>query len=248
MPLTPEALYMQLGRLIAEMPNLAAMDMSAREQRAIWLGHVVALLEATGIVEDGVDASALKITGRLLEAGPYAGGISHGHEIRQIVHRALARAELRAPASAQGTFVAAGNSFEAFAAIGKVLSTAKIDVLMVDPYADETMLTHYALQAPDGVVVRVLTDKIKCKPTLVPAGHRWQKQYGQSRPLEIRAAAAPLHDRLILVDQTTASVLGQSFKDFAEEAHSSIVNVDAQTAALKIEAYADMWKAGTPLI
>jgi hypothetical protein len=75
--------------------------------------------------------------------------------VAQIMHRALARAELRAPVASQGAFIAAGNSFEAFAAVGKVLSAVTTDVLIVDPYADEKLLTDYAMQAPEGIGVRV---------------------------------------------------------------------------------------------
>jgi hypothetical protein len=42
-------------------------------------------------------------------------------------------------------------------------------------------------------------------------------------------------------------MLGQSLKDFAEKAPTSIVRVDAQTAQLKIEAYADLWDTAKPL-
>ena len=65
---------------------------------------------------------------------------ANAHTIAVIVHEALAKAELNAPATAQGSFIAAGSTFDAFAAVGKVLAEAKTDVLMVDPYADEKVL------------------------------------------------------------------------------------------------------------
>jgi hypothetical protein len=57
---------------------------------------------------------------------------------------------LRLPS--QGSFIAAGSTFDAFVAVGKALSEAKTNVLMVDPYADEKALTDYALLAPDGTL------------------------------------------------------------------------------------------------
>ena len=42
------------------------------------------------------------------------------------------------------------------AAIGKVLGTAKRDVLIVDPYADEKALTDFAPLAREGISVRML--------------------------------------------------------------------------------------------
>lgn len=59
--------------------------------------------------------------------------------------------------------------FDTFAAVSKVLCTAKTDVLMIDPYADEKMRWHYALSGPDQVQVRVLPDDYYYKQSLKPA-------------------------------------------------------------------------------
>jgi hypothetical protein len=57
-----------------------------------------------------------------------------------------------------------------------------------------------------------------------------------------------LHDRLIVIDQNEVWVLGQSLNGFAVKAPTSIVRVvDAETIALKIEAYDGLWQAATPL-
>ena len=73
-----------------------------------------------------------------------------------MLRRALAVAEMRAPVSAQGAFIAAGNSFDAFAAVGKVLATATGDILIIDPYLDEKALTDFAPLAHEGVSIRLL--------------------------------------------------------------------------------------------
>jgi hypothetical protein len=47
---------------------------------------------------------------------------------------------------------------DAYAAVSKVLGTAKTDVLMIDPYADEKVLRDYSLQTglrPTGRARRV---------------------------------------------------------------------------------------------
>jgi hypothetical protein len=102
--------------------------------------------------------------------------------------------------------------------VGKALSEAKADVLMVDPYADATALTDYAVLAPDMVPVRLLA-RADRKSLLKPAADRWVQQF-KDRPLAVRLAPAKtLHDRLILVDGKTAWVSGQSFNKLAERAH-----------------------------
>ena len=139
--------------------------------------------------------------------------------ILAIAHQALARAGLHAPAELQGTFIAAGHSLDAFAAVGKALGMATTDVFIVDPYADAKLLTDYAVQAPDNVSVRVLAGPTY-RTSLKPAAERWPQQMKQ--PLDVRLGAPrSLHDRLILIDGKTAFVLGQSFKDLATRAHTS---------------------------
>jgi hypothetical protein len=164
------------------------------------------------------------------------------------VFAALAKAELKAPAAVQGTFIVAGHVFDAFAAVSRVLGTAKADMLMVDPYADEKVLTDYAVLAPEQVNVRLLTDQASYKKTLKPATGHWAQQFGSTRPLSVRLAAPrTLHDRAILVDRSTAWTLGQSFKDLATRSHTTLVRLDPEPGTLKIAAYEQMWIAAAPL-
>jgi hypothetical protein len=60
-------------------------------------------------------------------------------------------------------------------------------------------------------------------------------------------APRTLHHRLILIDGKTAFVLGQSFKDLATRAHTSLVRMPPDAGKLKIEAYELMWSSATAL-
>jgi hypothetical protein len=169
-------------------------------------------------------------------------------QIADIVHRALAVAELRAPAATQGSFIPAGNAMDAFTAMSKVLGGVSKDVLIIDPYLDERALTDFAPLSPEGVTIRLLADMKHHKPTLKPAAQSWGSQYGATRPLAVRIAPPrTLHDRALIVDGTQAWVLTQSLNAFATRAPASIVRVDDETAALKIAAYEDMWAAAAAL-
>lgn len=148
MAIDPQALYVQLGRLVEAMPNLyEQLPLSASTQE--WLGRAGALIAASGDVID------------IAEFNTYVSSLSKGtmqfhaaQDIGVVVRRALAKAELNAPAAAQGAFIPAGNAFDAMAAIGKILEQATRDVLIVDPYMDEKALTEFALLAPEQVAVR----------------------------------------------------------------------------------------------
>lgn len=90
-----------------------------------------------------------------------------------VLYRVLAAAELKAPARAKGTFIPVGNRFDAFAALTKVLETAARDVLIVDPYMDEAVLTDFAGSVPATASLRLLSDQSTVKASIEPAAKAW---------------------------------------------------------------------------
>ncbi|ABD07622.1 hypothetical protein RPB_2920 [Rhodopseudomonas palustris HaA2] len=158
------------------------------------------------------------------------------------LYKALGEAELIAPADAKGSFVPVGNTFDAFSAVSKILGSARHDVLLVDPYLDDSVLVDFGGCAPEGVPVRLLTDEATVKPSLAPAVARWKVQY-PSRPVEVRLSPArTLHDRAIFIDNAIAWTVTQSLKDLAKRSPAELVRVD-DTASLKISAYDALWHA-----
>lgn len=241
MILAPEALYLQLGRLVADMPDWGGPGPVSNEGNA-WLGRAAALIEQCADLSDKI---SFKIAAQNLSGALHAGNVQ---TIKSIIYAALARAELAAPLSVQGAFIQAGGTFDAFVAFGKAIENATTALMIVDPYADATVLTDFAVQASDGVAVRILADAEHHKATLKPATERWQAQHGGSRPLEVRLTPKKaLHDRLIFVDDERVWSLGQSLNAIAARAPTSIVRVDSETAVLKVAAYASLWAAATPI-
>jgi len=241
MQIDPESLYRQLGRLIETMPDFSGTAPFSSDTHQ-WLGRADALVVAGGDVLDKIDwrmaAQQLNATGR-----------QHTIEtLKLILYRALAAAELKAPASAKGTFIPVGNSFDAFAAISKLLKSATRDVMIVDAYMDEAALTEFGCAVPDGMTLRLLADAANYKPTLEPAATKWVSQYGNTKPLAVRIAPVKtLHDRSIFIDGTTAWALTQSLNGIAKRSPAEIVRVD-DTAAMKIAAYESIWNSASVLV
>jgi hypothetical protein len=238
---TPQALYHQLGQLRNKMPS--ARDL-VKPESSQWIGQVQAVVEAVG--DAIIDAATLR--------GCFDSIANHRvpsekltFKIAQSIDTVLAKLELKLPAQAQGAFIPAGGVFDGFAAVSKAMSGARSQVFLVDPYADDTLITDFVSLAPQGVSVLVLSDEQYAKPSLKPAADRWIAQY-PDRPLEVRLAAPKsLHDRLVVTDGVDAWVVGQSFKDLAKRAHSSLVKMDAESGALKTQAHVDIWKAAKKL-
>jgi hypothetical protein len=230
----PETLYRQLGRLIETMPQFSNTGFLTTEQHR-WLGLADALVMIGGDLTD--QASWRAETSRLHTAAR----MWALDALRNILYRVLASAELKAPPSAQGAFIPVGNSFDAFASLSKLLGAAKQDVLIVDPYLDESALTEFGCAVPEGVSLRLLADQASCKSSLYPATAKWVEQYGATRPLFVRLSQPKrLHDRAIFIDHTQAWILTQSLKDFAKKSPAEIVRAD-DTAPMKIAAYQDIW-------
>jgi hypothetical protein len=243
MSMDPEALYIQLGRLVETIPDLDLDEYQLPSTTLHWLGRAAALIAEAGDISDIVlfKTAVGNLTSLITRDRAR-------QDIALILYRALAVAEVRAPVSAQGTFIAAGNSFDAFAAMGKVLGTAKGDILIVDPYLDEKALTDFAPLAGEGISIRLLADANAHKATLIPASKRWVTQYGTVRPLIVRLAPArTLHDRVIITDASGVWVLTQSLNALAARSPASIVRVDQETAALKVSAYAAVWGEAVPI-
>src|SRR6266446_3861742 len=149
----PEALYVQLSDLVRTMPNFDEHgDLSPNTQQ--WLGRAYVLVAAAGIPGDEITFKASSANLQL--SGPREIAAAN---VRDIVYRAWAVAESRAPASARGAFIAVGDVFAAAAAIGTVLGTAAHEVLIIDPYMDAKALTDFAVLVPEGRTIRLLADR-----------------------------------------------------------------------------------------
>jgi hypothetical protein len=240
MSLTPEEVYFQLGRLVADLPDLAADPLTSATKT--WLERADALVQVAGGLADTIQ---FRVAFQNLD-GPNRA--RHARNIAAIVQRALAKAELEFPPESRGAFITATNAFDVFVAVRRVLGTAQADVLLVDAYADATVLTDYAALAPDHVAVRLLTGQAEHKATLSTAAQNWMQRFGDARPLIIRLAAAEtLHDALILVDVVTAWVLGASFSDLAKHKRTTLMRMSPEAAESMVSAYTAIWDTARPL-
>ena len=247
-----EELYQRAGILLSEVPNFNRQG-ALNDQEDQWLAAALAVIESASEIVPVPDV--LEIFDAKYAAKMVVSQIANAHLratnariVISLLRRVLGRLELQVQTAIVGAYVPAGDVDEAHKAVGAVLRTAVKDVLLVDPFADETILKAYAEQAPDNIVVRVLTDPDKHEPTLKAAREIWKKQYGDKRPLQVRLAKAPLHDRLIIVDGERAWTVTQSFKDLAATRPTTIVSTPNEIAELKIKAYQEIWSGASAIV
>ena len=236
-----QSLYQQLGRIIETAPEFPYGVPITREQ-LLWIGRAGALIKASG---DTVSWVEFDLGSKKLNNYTHDSGV---RDMFLALHKVLAAAELSAPASVRGSFIPAGNQFDAFASVTKIFQSAKVDIFVVDPYLDETVLTEFANGISSACPMRLLADEASVKRSMEPAAKRWHAQYGSQKPLQlILAPAKTLHDRGIFIDSDEAWLLTQSLKDFAKRAPGEIVRAH-DTAKMKIEAYETVWKSAKTVV
>ena len=240
MQLTPERLYLDLGRLIADMPELTSAPMTRELQS--WLASVPALVKSSGGLAESL---RLKVACQNLD-GPLRD--RNAEMISNILHRAFAKAEANAPREVRGSVVVLEGDIQAYKAVRKLLVTTNSDALLVDPDAAGKLLADYAVLAPERVTVRLLADKARYKPSLVTGVQRWQQRFGGRRDLMVRLASAKsLHERLVILDDARAWILGAPFSDLAKRSHTALVRMRPEEEARKIAVYSEVWGEAEPL-
>jgi hypothetical protein len=150
---------------------------------------------------------------------------------------------MRLPSEVGGAYIPIGAALDALKAVAGVLASSKADVLIIDPYMDQTTLGEFAVTAPVNIPIRLMADQASSKPDLPPAVQRFIKQFGATRPLHARLAPPlSMHDRLIIVDRNQVSIVTQSFNKLAARSPASILRVtDPDIAQSKIAFYEDLW-------
>jgi hypothetical protein len=164
MSLTPETLYLELGRLIAQTPELASGPITPEMQR--WLANASALVKSSGSLPEALQLTvACENLDGLLRA-------RNAETITNVLHRMLAKAELSTPRELRGSVLLIGGNVDAYKAVRQLLVTATDDALLVEPDAAGKVLADYAILAPERVTVRLLADEAQYKPSLIAGVQR----------------------------------------------------------------------------
>jgi hypothetical protein len=232
--ISPEDLYRRVGRLIEQCPEFKGIGPLSVEQLT-WLGRAEALIATSRDIGFGAEFAAAKSA--LAHPQMRSAALQ---TLMMSLYGLLGKAELAAPAAAQGAFIPVGGGFDAYSALAKIFALATTDILIVDPYMDDTVLLDFVGAVPEPVALRLMSDQATAKQSLGPAATRWKAQYPR-RALQVRLAQPrTLHDRVILVDGKDAWTVTQSLKDLAKRSPAEIVRAN-DVAALKIAAYEQIW-------
>jgi len=224
----PGILLAQLRSLLERAPDLNTYEPKSMEHQT-WLAQAYALVSRW----DRPEATMLKVSaGFLATQVTRPGNISN---IFGAIHRAIADLELIVPADAQVSF-GAGDVYDFFKALNKVISSAESSIFIVDPYLDISVFDQYLISRGSDVHVRLLLSKNA--DDLVPAANKYRQQYGDV--IEMRKSNA-LHDRVVFIDGFVCWLLGQSVKDAAKAKPTYLVQLPPDVVATKLRNYEEIW-------
>lgn len=232
--MAPNILLAQLRALLERAPDLENYSPTSREQLA-WLGQAHALIKNWDRTEAIYFSSA---------CDSMVSGLMRDHSLAKIfgiLHRAIADLELKVPSSAEVSF-GAGEVYDFFKALNKVIESAEKSIFIIDPYLDHTIFDHYLTARKPSVSVRLL---LSHKPeNIVPAAKKYVAQHGQV--LEVRESKA-LHDRVIFIDNYVCWLIGQSVKDAAKAKPTYLVPLSPDVVPEKLSHYETIWSSANPL-
>ena len=149
--MSPLELYHYVAQLLETMPAYVDGQPEGREHQ-VWQAKALAALELDGIASMR-DASEFR---HYMETARRGFRTKSGDRLRQSLSNLLARCELRLPPEQRGAFIEVGDNFAAFATLAAVISEAKNDLFVVDPYLSHDAINRFIVAAPQGIAIRLL--------------------------------------------------------------------------------------------
>ncbi|MGV8856530.1 MAG: hypothetical protein ACOH2L_18045 [Devosia sp.] len=238
---SPEQLLALIEAVIRDAPQFGYEDpLTQKELR--WLGRADALIEAS----EGLPA-LVSFRNARRNLNTYA---HSRNDLLLPLHDAYSRMELMSPAASQGAFIPAGDTWNGYAALIKIVQSECDDILIVDPYLNSAIFTDFAPHSSARKCIRCLTAQ---RPTnhagLVASAARWASdEISNTHTVEVRYGdARALHDRLIIIDSREVWLVSQSFKDIAKRSPASVSRADSDMSLMKTQHYEDLWVHSTKL-
>jgi hypothetical protein len=227
-------LLAQLRALLERAPNLDEYSPKSREHHT-WLAQAHALINRwNGVEAIGFQNNCSHLSNKVMRPNLIS-------NIFGSIHRAIADLELDVPIESEVSF-GAGDVYDFFRALNKVISSAEHSIFIIDPYLDSSVFDYYLKSRQKKVIVRLLL--YQYANDVVTSANKYIEQHGEV--LEIRKSKS-LHDRVIFIDDFVCWLVGQSIKDAAKAKPTYLVQLPPDTVSSKLDNYEQIWKVANTL-
>ncbi len=143
------------------------------------------------------------------------------------------------PIESNQVYLPAGSQHDAYVELRKIVQLAKQDMLIVDPYVDETLWELLTNVHPT-VKLRILTEQMKKDFRL--EGRKFAAQHGNA--IEVRTTSK-YHDRFIVEDGLRCWHIGASIKDAGNKAFAFSELLGPELMKFVITDVESQWSAAT---
>ena len=152
---------------------------------------------------------------------------------------AIARLELETPQS-QSKVYGPGEAYDVYRDLAEIMSNAKTETFVIDPYANEEVFTLYLDKIRGTVKMRLLTGtpSVGLKLVKTKFAARPNTQFEAKMSSEV-------HDRVIFIDCTECWVLGQSIKDAANKKPTYLISIPIPAVSDMSKLYEAIWQRAT---
>jgi hypothetical protein len=204
-----------------------------------WIGRARALI---GAWDSSQDTQFAAWGDSLFERGIQA----HSARLQALNARAkmmnlvqLARNELRLITGGRVSMAFdAGQQFDFYDELRKVIETAQQDVFFVDRYMGASFITQYLPHTRPNVGVRLLTRDMLAP--LLASANAYASQHGTK--IEVRTSNG-FHGRFMCIDRSRCFLVDASFKDAAHKAPAALIEL-SDTASVSMDQYEGLWQGG----
>jgi hypothetical protein len=141
------------------------------------------------------------------------------------------------PQKQNQVYLPAGSQYDAYVELRKIVQFAKQDMLIVDPYVDETLWELLTNVLPT-VKLRILTDKMKKDFRL--EARKFAAQHGNA--IEVRTTSK-YHDRFIIEDGHRCWHIGASIKDAGNKTFAFSELLSPQLVKFVVADVESQWSA-----
>jgi hypothetical protein len=231
------SLLFHLDELLRAKPPGLTLVGNPSEENLVWIGRARALIGSwdplRGVIFNG-DCDKTLAEDHYNAMAPLQ---AHAR-VMSTIQEACSALRLSTGGRVSGSF-AAGQPFDIFDQLRKVVESAQEDVFCVDRYMGADFVSLYLPHIPHGVSVRLLTrDKV---PQLTSALGAYRQQHPIN--VEVRTSQG-FHGRFLSVDATRSFTVDASFKDAAKTAPAALIEL-TDTAAASLAQYEQLWLNAT---
>lgn len=231
--LSDHQLYTEFTELLREMPNQATLSHSTNENQ-MWLGRALALVQLADPARAIFFRSDVEVLRTMLVNPP-----DQIQKILTTLHGFHYEWRIKCGGAMAAVFDA-GQPFDYFDQLRRVIEPATTDLLFIDAYINSDFVASYLPHVRDGVRVRLLVSQY------ADAVRSSVNAYRSQRGLDVEIRRGKPHDRMVFIDKMQCWQSGSSFKDGAKKAPVVFIQmIDAFDAVSAIGE--KQWQEATPV-